>query len=100
MWKWIAAGIVVFVVVLGVLVTRERSVTLPAVEGPFGIFPDVPGETRSMAELIEAAGSADPEVRKEALIFLQRLLRHEKIDAAEAEPLFLAGVKDPDRDVR
>jgi hypothetical protein len=100
MWKWIAAGVVVLVVVLGVLMIRERSLTLPGVEGPFGIFPDVPGETRSMAELTEAAGSADPEVRQEALIFLQRLVRHDKIDAAEAEPLFLAGVRDADRDVR
>lgn len=100
MWKWIAAGIVVFVVVLGVLMTRERSLTLPAVEGPFGILPDIPGETRSMAELTEAARNADPEVRRGALMFIGPLLRHGKLDGAEVEPLLLASVKDHDGGVR
>jgi hypothetical protein len=81
-------------------VARMRDPVLPDIRDPLGLFPPIPGEKRSIAELKAALESADPNTRREALRSFGRLADHGKLPSSGVVPLLLEGVKDEDAGVR
>ena len=84
----------------GIAVVRSRRPTVPEVPDKLGIFPTIPAEWRTAAELKDALADGDPKVRREAVRSLGRAMDHGTLSASEVVPVLLERVKDPDAGVR
>lgn len=96
----VVVGGAIALVAVGWAVVRSRRPALPEMQDKLGIFPAIPAEKRSIPELKRALADGDPKVRRESLRVFGRLMDHGELAAAEAAPLFVGGIGDPDPGVR